>query len=283
MGLLARLLKKRPEDQLRAVLGDYSLPTFPQIVLEARGVIRDDDSSNSDVADCIVRDPGLTVRVIKTVNAAAFGVRHRVDSVGQAVALLGRAQVESLLLSHGAVAALPKPKGKAYKANRFWRAAARRAAVARALSSRLHPATAGQSFTAALLQDMAVPVLAQVMGDRYDEMLRAYYGGEEDLGTMERGEFGWDHAEVGSWMCEAWSFPDLLTASVADHHGMAIPDIEAPPAVRAVALLPDEPAANDIDRFTEFVEQEHGLEPDEIRSIIEIAEVDSDELARMFG
>ncbi len=283
MGLLARLLKKRPEDQLRAMLGDYQLPTFPAIVLKARGLIRDEDSSNRDIGECIVQDPGLSVRVLKTINSASFGLRSRVDSVDQAIALLGRAQLESLLLSHGVGQALPKPRGGAFKAQPFWQGAARRASVASALAKRLHPATAGQSFTAALLQDMAVPVLADVLRDRYDGVLRASVEDEGDLGGLERSAFGWDHAEVGSWMCEAWSFPDVLTASIAVHHGSEIPEFEPPPAVRAVALLTDDPAANDVDQLVDFVEEAHGLDADEVRSIVERAEEDSFEFARLFA
>lgn len=283
MGLLARILKKRPEDQLRAVLGEHQLPSFPAIVLKARALIRDDDASNGDIGACIVQDPGLSVRVLKTVNSAAFGMRHRVESVDQAIALLGRVQVESLLLSHGVGEALPKPRGGAFRAQAFWLAAARRASVAGALAKRLHPATAGQSFTAALLLDMAVPVLANVLKTSYDGLLVSAQSEELELGALEREEYGWDHAEVGSWMCEAWSFPDALTASVAGHHGSDVPELEAPPAVRAVALLTDSPSANDVDRLISTVEESHGLEADEVRSIVVEAEAAAVELARLFA
>lgn len=283
MGILARLLKKRPEDQLRSMLGDYRLQSFPAIVLKARTLIRDEDAANCDIGSCISQDPGLTARVLKTVNSAGFGMRRRVDSVDQAIALLGRVQLESLLLAHGVGAALPKPRGGAFQAHQFWRGAARRASVASALAKRIHPATAGQCFTAALLQNMAVPVLASVLRDKYDDVLSAAANGDEDLGDLERGVFGWDHAEVGSWMCESWSFPDALTAAVADHHGADIPELDAPIAVRAVALLPDMPAANDIDRIVAYVEDGHGLDADEVRTIVEQAEDDSVELARLFA
>ena len=283
MGLLAKLFKRKPQDELKTMLGDYELPSFPAVLLQARKLLRDDDASNTQIGDCLVQDPGISVRLLKTVNSAALGVRRRVDSVEQAVAMLGRAQVESLLITHGVNAALPKPKRGEYDGRQFWLTAARRATLARSLAARLHPATAGQSFTASLLQDMAVPVLVDVYKDRYEPVLRACHAGEGQLGALERDEFGWDHAVVGSWMCEAWSFPDLLTVSIADHHGSDLPELEAPPAVRAVALLSGEASANDADRLIAYLESEANMEADEVRGLLEAANEDAAELAQLFA
>lgn len=283
MGLLAKLFKRKPEDQLKAMLGGYELPSFPAVLLEARRLLRDEGASNSAIGECLVKDPGISVQLLKTVNCAALGVRRRVESVDQAVAMLGRAQVESLLLSHGVSKALPKLRQGGFDPKRFWLTAARRATLARSVASKLHPATAGQCFTASLLQDMAVPVMANAFRDRYEPVLRACQDGAGQLGTLERDEFGWDHAEVGSWMCEAWSFPDLLTVSIADHHGCEVPDFEAPLAVRAVALLSDDAAANDVDRLVAFLEAEASMDADEVREFVDAANDDALELAQQFA
>ena len=283
MGLLAKLFKRKPKDQLEAMLGDYELPSFPAVLLEARRLLRDDNADNSAIGEYLVKDPGISVKLLKTVNCAALGVRRRVESVEQAVAMLGRAQVESLLLTHGVNKALPKPRRSGFEARRFWLAAARRATLARSVASKVHPATAGQCFTASLLQDMAVPVLVDAYRDRYEPVLRACHGGAGPLGALERDEFGWDHAQVGSWMCEAWSFPDLLTVSIADHHGADIPDVDAPLAVRAVALLSEEAPANDVDRLVAYLEAEANMDADEVRDFVDAANDGAAELAQLFA
>lgn len=283
MGLLGKLFKREPKVQLKAMLGGYELPSFPAVLLEARKLLRNENADNTAIGDCLVKDPGISAVLLKTVNCAAYGVRRRVDSVDQAVAMLGRAQVESLLLTHGVNEALPKPRQGVYDAQRFWLAAARRATLARLVASKVHPATAGQCFTASLLQDMAVPVLVDVYRDRYEPVLQASNAGAGGLGVLERSEFGWDHAEVGSWMCEAWSFPDLLTVSIADHHGCNLPDFDAPLAVRAVALLSEEAPANDVDRLVAYLEAEANLDADEVRDFVAAANDDAAELAQLFA
>jgi HD-like signal output (HDOD) protein len=96
--------------------------------------------------------------------------------------------------------------------------AARRAAVARSLAQALCPAEASAQFTAALLADMAIPLLALRMGGEYTELLGRAEAGAGELGTLELEAFGWHHAEVGAWMCEQWELPDGMTRCIRAHH-----------------------------------------------------------------
>ncbi len=282
MGILAILRGRRPEDKLRAVLGDYQLPSFPKVLMEARALVRNPDSSIDEIGERIAQDPGATAHILKILNSAAFGLRNPVDSVEQAVALLGRAQIETILLAHGVGSALPKPRGAGYDANTFWQAAARRAAVSRALAEQLHPASASAAFTASLLEDMAIPVLVQVLEDPYRELLRTREDGTEDLRELERERFGWDHAQIGGWMCEAWEFPAMLTASIAGHHGADQRGAKASPAVRAAALLPDAPVANGIEDFICHLRDVHGFTPQRATEIVADAEDSASETAKLF-
>ena len=98
LGMLKRKKKLACPD-LDEVLGGGSLPSFPSVVLAALEKIRDVDASLGEAADVMAADPGLTVRLIDTVNSAAFGLRHTVRSVQHAATLLGRSQVEAMLIS----------------------------------------------------------------------------------------------------------------------------------------------------------------------------------------
>jgi len=54
----------------------------------------------------------------------------------------------------------------------FWRTSAHRACLARRIASTLDPASQMEAFTAGLLQDMAIPVLAAAHGERYTALYR---------------------------------------------------------------------------------------------------------------
>jgi EAL and modified HD-GYP domain-containing signal transduction protein len=51
------------------------------------------EASIVEVEDLVKRDPSLTYRVLQCVNSAAFGVRRELQSIRQALVLLGLDQV----------------------------------------------------------------------------------------------------------------------------------------------------------------------------------------------
>ena len=131
--------KTDPETELKSILDGYELPTFPAVYMQALQQVRDTDSSASDLADVLSTDPGLTMRLLGTVNSAAYGLRSEIKSVHHAVSMLGRGHVESMLLSLASRSALPSRASAGFEPARFWKTAARRASTARALSACVNP------------------------------------------------------------------------------------------------------------------------------------------------
>lgn len=273
--------KNDPKRLIRDAVGRHELPSFPKNVLDALRHLRDPQAGIGAAADAIAKDPGSTARLLAVVNSPAYGLRHQVKNVHQAASLLGRNQVESLLLAAAARERLRVPETRGHEPARFWRAAARRGALARHLASEIQPATKSESFTASLLQDMAVPLLAHEKGDRYQAILEAWLAGEECLATMERGEFGWDHGAVAGAMADTWSFPRAITAAIGAHHGEEEPDV--PIAVRLVADLREDDDPDVVDALVSEAEARFGVPADRTVAMIAKAEDEAAELGRAFA
>ena len=156
MGLLAGLLRARkdPRRALKKVIEGHSLPSFPEIAVKALRLMRSESAAAAAVAETISFDPGLSVRILATVNSAAFALRRKVTNLRQAVALLGMSQLESLVISSAVDDTLPSAETRGYEQMRFWRASARRASAARMLADLLHPESSVEAFTAALLANL---------------------------------------------------------------------------------------------------------------------------------
>lgn len=220
------------------LLEAYALPSFSGVVTTALERARDPDADAGQVATVLEADPGVTVKLLSLANSSAYGLAARVNSAGHAIALLGREQVEALLLSVAVAGLLPKSPLPELDPMRFWLGAARRASVAKALAMTDRDARrAGECFTAALLQDMAVPLIAQVEGSAYGAVLAAWRSEGRDLAVLEREAFGYDHAELGALMCRTWHFAEAVTQAVAQHHA-ATPETPKSP-VQAVAHMTD--------------------------------------------
>lgn len=229
------LFNRRMKKRLASVdhlLNDYQLPSFPSVIADALGKLSDPDVAMVDVARILELDPGLSVKLLRLANSPAVGLRHPVESLQHAIMILGRNQVESVLISTAATASVPRPASPIFDVARFWRSAASRAVVATAISDLVDPTRRSEAFTAALLQDMALPVLVDHV-DGYDQLLKRWYDGEfTDLAAAEMDSFGWHHATVAAKIATAWGFPDPLLTAITFHH-----DHEEPIDMIAVRLV----------------------------------------------
>jgi HD-like signal output (HDOD) protein len=268
-----------PEGELLSVLGTSDLPTFPAVVLRTLEVLRQPESSAADVASALAGDPGLTVRLLRLVNSAGFNPSRPVNSVHQAVAVAGYGAIESMVLSVGVTRALPSAPIDGYDHARFWRAASRRATVARAFAAELHPPTASLSFTAGLLQDMAVPLLAAARED-YRPVLEEWHGGGDDLHRLEQESFDWTHCRVATWLCDHWELPPSLAEAISGHHFDH--DSETPPGVLLAAPLREVEPASVRDSVVTRAVEEYGLSADQAVAILDDAEVEAAEVAALF-
>ncbi len=263
------LKRKRidPKQELKRALGSADLPTFPNIIMELLDKVRDETIDLRTLADLVATDPGLSVNLLKTVNSAAFSLRHRVRNVHHAVTLLGRNRLESLLLALSVRQNIPNPKG--FDAQRFWEVSAQRAVTARALAEMLHPSTQYESFTGALLQDMAVPLLYQHRAQEYAPLFDHAHNTGDQLPSLEQNAFGWNHAEVASWICDTWKFPETLAFAISAHHDpLHQLEQDAPVAVQLVSFLHTSNQHNGIDELICCAQEQCNLAPDQTQQLI---------------
>ncbi|MEM7518118.1 MAG: HDOD domain-containing protein, partial [Planctomycetota bacterium] len=269
---------------LAKLLGDSELPSLPSLTIKILGRLRDPDVEFDEIAESLSWDPALTVKVLRTVNSAAYAPRQPITEVRQALSHLGRNALEQIVLAVAAKAALPTTSAPGFDSNRFWLTAARRAALGRVLAEKLHPARAGEAFTASLLLDLAVPLMAHGIGERYGETLEEWHATPTaDLTELEQRAVGVTHTRVGSWLAESWELPSALVQSIAGHHDAALSDREILPAVRLIASAREVEADRAIDELIELARSEYGLEPDWTQASIEASEAAAIELARQLS
>jgi HD-like signal output (HDOD) protein len=237
------------------------------------GLLRDPEVDMAAVGEVVSWDPALVLRMLKLVNSPAFGLQRPIDNVQHALTMIGRTQVEQIVLGVVVKQALPSAPAQGFDGNRFWRAAFFRASLARTLADRLHPADAARSFTGGLLQDMAVPLLAHARSD-YGKVLEDWHASPgASLHELEKSAFGWSHDEIGAHLGVDWELPESLTQIIGQHHDATASDRELLPAMRLVARHRETACEYGIEAIVEDGSSQYGLDRDWIQS--SVAECDS--------
>lgn len=94
-------------DELKSLCADVSvLPAAPTTYLAISKVLGDPNSSISDVARIVEREPTLCAKVLQVVNSAFFGLPRAVSSVSQAATYLGTLALRDLALAMETIAKL---------------------------------------------------------------------------------------------------------------------------------------------------------------------------------
>ncbi len=276
-----KLFKRKPDprENLRSVLGEQRLPSFPNLLWNVLEKLRDPEASMGEIGRLLSLDPGLSVKLLRTVNCAGTGVRKQVNSVSHAVVLLGRRQVESMVLAVAVQDALPAHQTGAFSSADFWKTAAHRAVTAHSLARIVEPAVADLSFTAALLQDMALPLLTLHRAHDYAPVLEAWHGGDGELEELEEQALGFHHAQVGDWMSETWTFPADLRAAIGDHHG----GDGAPAPVQLVSQIRNADDADGQEFLLEGMRGRYGFNPDRTLRVMAAGEEQVRELSKLLA
>lgn len=268
---------KKAESHFAALSDEGNIPSFPSAVADAIQQIAQPDVDLGEVAVTIGADPRLTVAVLKLANSPSFAPRSPITSVHQAAVLLGRNQLEALLIASGVGEVVPTGAAPGYSPREFWLTSATRAAAASAVAAVCDPSAQYEQFTAALLQDLAQPVL--IHNDAaYADVVASHGDAHADIVETEAEVLGWTHPEMGELLGEAWGLPEHLTRSIGIHHGAPI---EGHEIAQWVSLI-DHPEPN-TDLLVELARETLGLDSETVLAILEAAADRATELAAIFN
>ncbi len=274
--------KTDPVAKLKKVLGDYALPSFPGTIMETLRTIRNPEASANDVAKVLAVDPGLTVKVLRMANSPIFSPSKKVENLSQAVALIGLSQLESVVLSVAVKSSVPQAPAGGYDFSSFWHTAMVRGMVAQGLARLLCPTRVAEAFTAGFLQDMAVPFLYKQRTEEYAPILEAWSTSSEELTTLERAVFPWDHAEVATWICHQWDLPENIASAIGGHHG-ANPEIyDCPaPVSLVVSLRQNDDRGQGTQALIDAASEQHGIAGEQTEALLAASFEEADSLSRL--
>lgn len=202
---------------LQDLLQNAQLPALPQSAIRLLELSQNPDNGPADFATPIEADPGLTGQVLKFVNSSYFGFSREISSVKLAITLVGIRTIKNFALWSAVFSLMPNPKCGPFDLRSLWQDSLRRALFARAFGKLLGLKDAEELFAAALLQDMAIPLLAKEIPGKYLKMLEGRAEGAVRLSDLEKAELGWTHAEAAAFMARHWSLPEEFAKLIELH------------------------------------------------------------------
>lgn len=202
---------------LEKLLANANLPALPQSAIHLLQVSQDPEAGPNEYAIPIEADPGLTGQVLRFVNSSYFGFSREISSIKLAINLVGVKTIKNFVLWSAVFSLMPSPKCGPFDLKTLWQDSLRRALFAREMGRLCQLKDAEDLFAAALLQDMAVPLLAKEVPDLYCQLLTARNEGQRRLSTVEMAYCGWNHAQAAAHIGRQWNLPERFIELIENH------------------------------------------------------------------
>ena len=262
----------------QTLLDDLSpIVSPPDVLLKINDLLRDDRASIEDFAAVVIRDPGLTARLLRLVNSPYYGMPQRIDTVSRAVMLLGMAELQKLVCSICAVETFSRLSSAVTNMNSFWRHGVYTGLMAQAIAKRLRVLHPERLFVGGLLHDIGTLLINRRYPEIAEETIRASRGDEQMLRALELQELGFDHSMIGGLMLTNWRLPVTIADAIGYHHTPA--DADRAPVEAAIIHVADTIANfSGTGSFCEFVAPNGDFDRQVLTDLGLPVEFDTDEL-----
>lgn len=195
------------------------LKPLPQVVSQLVRMADDPQASMRDIADIIIHDPLTTTDVLRMCNSAYFGMPRKIESVQEAITLLGLEKVVNLVLIKSCRNNLGRAqKGYGHQEGELWRHAVSTALISSDLAEKLAPEARPRIFTGALLKDIGKVILDRFVAGAFSIIDNLVQTQGVSFKTAEKKIIGIDHAELGAIVAKKWHFSERLVAIIQQHH-----------------------------------------------------------------
>jgi putative nucleotidyltransferase with HDIG domain len=204
----------------RDLIGDnneivFSLPT---VYFELQAALHDPNKTFQDLGKIISLDPALSARLLKIVNSPFYGFPSEIETISHAISIIGRDQLTDLALATLVIYQFRGIPNNLFNMEKFWRHSMACGVVARAIAEFRGEKNMERFYLAGILHDIGrlvifkkEPALARDAFYRSKEQ-------KENIYLSERELMGFDHADVGRELLNAWELPPRLVEAVGCHH-----------------------------------------------------------------
>ncbi|MDX1536460.1 HDOD domain-containing protein [Arsukibacterium sp.] len=187
-----------------------NLPSIPEVLQKLIATIHDEETSTDKLATIISNDQAITAKVLRLANSVHFGRQRKVGSVKDALVVLGRDTLRTLVLSIGLVSSFKAPATFDLKA--YWHRSFMLANRAKWLA-KLNKADPEIAYTCGLLHGIGeylIHIMEPELAKTIDEQVEG--GAPRRKTQLEL--FGFDYTMAGSELAKYWKFPNEIADAI---------------------------------------------------------------------
>ncbi len=233
---MAQMGKIKNADVTRTLSHLEGVPSRQASLAEFLRLLSDNAVSLETISVSLKKEPGLCARLLKVANSPYFGHSGSIETLDDAIGLLGMDMIVAMAATHKLFAVTPPPAASNLNLDALWTHCVCVSSLVRRVGSKLKvpQAVMREAGTAALLHDIGKLVLAYAVPSGFAAATKQAEVDKMPGWQAEYSVFGNHHAEIGGCLLKLWGLPPGVVDAVLMHH---TPHACAEGTVDAVTLL----------------------------------------------
>jgi HD-like signal output (HDOD) protein len=187
----------------------HHIPQMPEVV---RDIINQLNASNVDmlkIVKSVEKEPLITLKVLRLVNSAHFGLSRKVNSIDEATLMIGLEQLKTLVIASGLMGAIPNIPNFDIKG--FWNQAFLTATYAKSIAEKAG-LQGDIAYTIGLLANLGNILIHMVAPKESNEIDQHVKAGKHRP-EFERSRLGYTNQQACAELCRRWKLgAELITA-----------------------------------------------------------------------
>jgi HD-like signal output (HDOD) protein len=189
----------------------HKIPQVPDVVRTLIVQFNDPKVDFNAIAKNIEKEQMISLKVLRLVNSAHFGLSKKVGTIQDAIVMLGMNQLRTLVIASGIVNSIPKIEN--FNLTNFWENSFRTATYAKELAKELK-IDADLAFTAGLISDLG-DILIHMGAPREANEIDQHVKAGNSRSSIEMRRLGFTSEDVCAELCRRWHFSPELVDAVA--------------------------------------------------------------------
>lgn len=222
-GAITRALKLRELFRspllLDIVKDGSSLPTLPELFQQLTEALQAPNSTADKIAEIIAKDVSISAKILQLVNSAFFGLSRRIDSIAQAVALLGAETINNIVLVSQVFDKFDESAVNEFGIREIYANSLAVGTGASRLAKKIlqNRKLADEAMLAGMVHELGKLILINSDNEDWKALFLDHGNNSQLFYEMEKATLGISHAEVGAYLIGLWGLSNKVVEAVAFH------------------------------------------------------------------
>ena len=187
-----------------------NLFSLPDVATRLNDLIDQPDTSIQELVEVVQLDAGIAATVLRLANSAWYGLPSKVDTISRAITLIGQKALRDLVMSTSVITTFKGISSEFVDMRDFWDNSVTCGVVTRNLAQKCGMREAERMFLAGLLHKVGRLAFYASRPVQYRQVLQDQNNGEAAIIAAEEAVFGFNYAQLGAALLQAWRVPAAL-------------------------------------------------------------------------